>query len=441
MHSNGKYSNPPLVVYLFNGILYILYPFIYLYFILRLNKDPNVTGTMADRFGFFRKMPDRADKSPVIWLHAVSVGEAAAASGILEGLRKRYPNAFIIITTTTKTGYEMAVKRLNGYDYIDYYPFDFPWVVRRAVNRIKPDIYLCLETEYWPNLIRALNRSGAKKILLNGRVSDAMRNSPRWLRPMYEFIFDSYEALGMQADTDAARIRALGASPEKVHITGNLKFEGSYLRVTDGELRDYRDRLKIKLGDKVVIAGSTHPGEEDMMMQAFIVLKNIYPSMKLIIAPRAIERTEAVEEIVEQWGFKSSRFSELDGFKDVNEIIIVDVIGELAQLYAIGQAAYIGGSLVERGGQNLLEPVSQGVPAVHGPYVHNFRDMAAFLGDTKRACAYKVSDVHELSLLLKFLIEDDERIAETRERCFRAVEEGSGATGRSLELIAEVIGG
>jgi 3-deoxy-D-manno-octulosonic-acid transferase len=285
-----------------------------------------------------------------------------------------------------------------------------------------------------------LNRAGVKKILLNGRVSDAMRNSPRWLRPMYEFIFNSYEALGMQADTDAARVRALGAPPEKVHATGNLKFEGSYLRLNDAELRDYRDRLKVKLGDKVVVAGSTHPGEEDKMMQVFIVLKNIYPSMKLIIAPRAVERTAEVEEIVKQWGFRSSLVSKLDGFTDVNEIVIVDVIGELARLYAIGQAAFVGGSLVERGGQNLLEPVFQGIPVVHGPYVQNFRDMGAFLGDKKRACAYKVNDVHELSLLLKFLIEDDGRIAETRERCFKAVEEGSGATGRSLKLISEVIG-
>ncbi len=440
MQGSGKYTRPPLVVYVFNGLLYILYPLLYLYLVLRLNKDPNVAGTLADRFGFFHKMPDRDGKSPVIWLHAVSVGEAAAASGILDGLRERYPNAFILITTTTKTGYEMAVKRLAGYDYIDYYPFDFPWCVKRAVNRIKPDIYLCLETEHWPNLICALNRAGAKKILLNGRVSDAMRNSPRWLRPMYDFIFDSYDALGMQADTDAARVRALGAPPEKVHVTGNLKFEGSYLRVNSAELRDYRDRLKVNLGDKVVVAGSTHPGEEDLVMQAFIVLKNIYPSMKLIIAPRAVERADDVEQVVKRWGFNCSRFSKLDGFTDVNEIVIVDVIGELARLYAIGQAAYIGGSLVERGGQNLLEPVFQGVPAVHGPYVHNFRDMAAFLGDKKRACAYKVNDVHELSLVLKFLIEDDERIAETRERCFKAVEEGSGATERSLKLIADVIG-
>jgi 3-deoxy-D-manno-octulosonic-acid transferase len=177
-----------------------------------------------------------------------------------------------------------------------------------------------------------------------------------------------------------------------------------------------------------------------MVMQAFIVLKSIYPAMKLIIAPRDVDRTGNVEEIVEQWGFNSSRFSGLDGYTDANEVIIVDTIGELARLYALGQAAYVGGSLVERGGQNLLEPVAQGVPAVHGPYVHNFRDMAAYLGDNKRACAYKVNDVHELSLVLKFLIEDEQRIAETRERCFKAVAEGSGATARSLELIAEVMG-
>ena len=428
------------MLHLFNLLLILLYPLIYLYFNFKLKNDPNISGTMRERYGHFKDLPDKDGRSPVIWLHAVSVGEAAAASGILEGLKKRYPGSFIAVTTTTKTGYEMAKKRLNSYDYLGYYPFDFPWAVRRAVRRIKPDLYLCLETEYWPNFIIALNRIGAKKILLNGRVSDNMRRCPWWMKPVYRYIFTSYDSLGMQGDIDAARLRALGAPAGKVRVTGNLKFEGSYLRATDEELRDYRDRLKIKLGDKLVLAGSTHAGEEDMVMQAFVVLKNIYPAMKLIIAPRHVERTSEVEEIVKKWGFKSSRFSTLDGFTDVNEVVVVDVIGELARLYALGQAAFVGGSLIERGGQNLLEPVAQGVPAVHGPYVHNFRDMAAYLGDRKRACAYKVNDVHELSLVLKFLIEDDERIAETRERCFKAVADGAGATAKSLELVKEVMG-
>ncbi len=437
---NRENPKPPFALYFYNGLLYILSPFIYLYLYLRLAQTTEFKGTMRDRMGGYKDFPDREGRSPVIWLHAVSVGEAAAASGILEGLRERYPNALIIMTTTTKTGYEMATKRLKGQDKIVFYPFDFPWIIKRAVRKIHPDLFLCLETEHWPNLISALNRIGAKKVLLNGRVSDRMRRAPWYMKSLYRFIFDSYDALGMQGDIDAARIRGLNAPSDKVRVTGNLKFEGSYLRMTDAELRDLRDRLKLKLGDKVIVAGSTHPGEEELMMQAFIVLKNIYPAMKLIIAPRSVERTEEVEEIVKRWGYKSSRFSKLDGFTDVNEIVVVDVIGELVRLYALGQAAFIGGSLIERGGQNMLEPVAQGVPAVHGPYVYNFRHMAQFLGDRKRACAYQVKDVHELSLILKFLIEDDERIAETRERCFKAVAEGSGATAKSLELIKEVMG-
>ncbi len=440
MREGRKYPRVPLILYAFNGLLYLFYPFFFLYLKFRLNNDPNIIGTMSDRFGFFRKLPDKAGRTPVVWLHAVSVGEAAAASGILDGLRAKWPDAFIFISTTTKTGYDMAKKRLKGFDYIDYFPFDFPWAIKRALARIRPDIYLCLETEYWPNIICGLNRIGAKKILLNGRVSDSMYRAPGWLRPMYRYIFNSYDALGMQSATDASRIKELGAPPAKVRVTGNLKFEGSYLKVTEEELRDYRDRLKIKLGDKVIIAGSTHPGEEDMMLQAFVVLKSLYPAMKLLIAPRDIERTADVEAAVKRWNYNSSRFSKLDGFNSSNEVIIIDVIGELARLYALGQAAFIGGSLIERGGHNLLEPVFQGVPAVHGPYVHNFRDMAAYLGDRKRACAYEVKDIHELSLLLKFLIEDEQRIEETRKRCFKAVEEGAGATGRSLELIEEVNG-
>lgn len=440
MRNREVNPKPPITLYILNGLLYLLSPLLYIIFILKFKDAPEFKGTMGDRLGCYRDLPDREGKSPVIWLHAVSVGEAAAASGILEGLRGHYPDALIILTTTTKTGYEMAKKRLSGYDKIVYYPFDLPWVTRRAAKRIHPDLFLCLETEHWPNVINALNRSGAKKILLNGRVSDRMRRAPWYMRSLYRFIFNSYDALGMQGDIDAARIRGLNAPPEKVRVTGNLKFEGSYLRVTDAELRELRDRVKVKLGDKVIVAGSTHHGEEEMVMQAFIVLKNIYPAMKLIIAPRAVERTEEVEEIVKKWGFHSSRFSKLDGFTDVNEIVIVDVIGELARLYALGQAAFIGGSLIERGGQNLLEPVAQGVPAVHGPYVYNFRDLAKYLGDRKRACAYVVKDVHELSLVLKFLIEDDDRIIETRNRCFKAIAEGAGATAKSLELIKEVMG-
>ena len=419
--------------------MYLLTPLIFLFIHLYLKHQRELSGTIQERLGNFESIPGNDKSSPRIWLHAVSVGEAAAASGILEELKKIYPNSVIIVSTTTKTGREMVKKRLNGYDGLIYFPFDFPWVVKRVVNRIRPDLFLCLETEHWPNITAELNKFGTRKILLNGRVSDRMLNPIFLLRPMYRFIFGSYDILGMQTDTDADRIISLGAESGKVKVTGNLKFEGSYLKVGDDELRDLRDRMNLKKGNKLVLAGSTHPGEEEMVMQAFVVLKNIFPAMKIIIAPRLIERVEEIEKVVLQFGYKSSRFSELDGYNDANEVIIVDVIGELPKLYALGQVAFVGGSLVDRGGHNLLEPVAQGVPVVHGPFVHNFRDMASFLGDEGRNCAYRVEDVHELSLVMKFLIEQEERIVENRRRCFKAISDGSGATARSMELIQEVM--
>ncbi len=322
--------------------------------------------------------------APVIWIHAVSVGEAMAARIVARALREEIPDARLGLSVTTDTGMETARagQKAGDFDAVWFYPIDAPVAVRRALNQIRPQVFLTLETELWPNFLAECKARGIQTFLVNGRVSDRLLASAPRLGRFYRWMLGNFDALLMRSFEDAARLKAAFGRVANVQVAGDVKLDVITAECADDERSKWREILRLQSNERLWVAGSTHEGEEAIIANAWQKTRQELPktSLRLLIAPRHVERVPQVLATLHQRGYKTILRSQLNAKDAVqllaDTIIVLDTIGELAQTYSACDVAFVGGSLIERGGHNLLEPVLRGAPVLFGPHVMNFRGAA-----------------------------------------------------------------
>jgi len=384
---------------------------------------------LAQRFG---RLGDGLPTEPRCWVHAVSVGESAAAVPLVEAIHRRWPELGIVVSTITPTGARIVADRLAGTAVHRYFPLDLPGPVRRALEAARPRFFIAIETELWPNFLRALARRRIPSMIANGRISD--RSFRRYLRVRWLMrrVLADVSVFAMQSEEDARRIVALGAPPSRVVVTGNLKSD----LVPEAEPADaaWRERLGLGATDRLWIAGSTHRGEEAIVLDAFLRARARCPRLSLLVAPRHPERAAEVEDLIRERGLTPARRSRLPDGRAPGAVVILDTVGELAALYGLAEVVFVGGSLVPIGGHNVLEPAMRGKPVLYGPHTSNFREGAERL--QRSGGGIVVKDGLELERELSLLLEDHELARRTGDAARAAFAGRQGAVHATLELIA-----
>lgn len=391
----------------------------------------------SERMG---KVPDRlapptmSSGTRTIWIHAVSLGEVLAISGLVAQLRRALPGNRIVVSTTTDTGQDLARKRF-GEENVFYFPLDFASAVRPYVRALKPELVIMAETEFWPNFLRIVHRSGARIAVVNARISD--RSWPRYrrFRPALRSILAPVELFLAQTQQDAIRLESIGADPGRIQVSGNLKFDVN-VPAAPPILEMLRHALSAEGAGPVLVCGSTVEDEEAPLLKAFENIRVGHPHAVMILAPRHPERFDSVAKLIEQMGISLHRRSAWAGEPLGGGVLLVDTIGELAALYALADVAFVGGSLVPRGGHNIIEPAQHGVAIVTGNHTENFRDIVWLFQSHD---AVRIVGVSELPLTLMYLLEHDaERMALGR-RAKETILSQMGATTRTVESLKALL--
>ncbi len=310
-----------------------------------------------------------------LWLHAVSVGEVAVAEALVQAIDRRAPGLKILISVTTPAGFARAMSSLGTRCSVIPYPLDFPQIVRRMATEVRPRVYACLETELWPNLISAVRQFGGKTVLLNGRIS--ARSFPRYLRllSITRPLLAGFSKICAISDIHANRLAALGAPMDRIQVTGNAKFEGLLSRPDPDRVIGLRNRLRIEDSIKVLVAGSLRGGEEKEVINAYDLLQSRWSDMIFFLVPRHLKKVSSIVSVLNKKSIPYQLWSELEvNQRRTAKVVVVDVIGPLFDLYGLATAAFVGGSLVPKGGQNLLEPAAWGCPVIYGPHTDNFEE-------------------------------------------------------------------
>ncbi|MEI7639620.1 MAG: 3-deoxy-D-manno-octulosonic acid transferase, partial [Syntrophus sp. (in: bacteria)] len=376
--------------------------------------------------------------APRIWIHAVSVGEVTAAAPIIAALRAELPEACIVLSTSTETGQDMARSLATEATAIIYYPLDIPFVVRKVIKRVNPDIFIMTETELWPNFLHTCKELKIKVIMVNGRISPRSFRRYRLSRFFWKRVLAFVDRVGVISHVDGERILSLGLSPERLEIMGNAKYDGLAAKVSPALQEEIALRLNITPEDPVFVAGSTHEGEESVVLDVYRRLLPDYSAMKLILIPRHVERGAAVREIAARSGFADIiTLSAINGGQGREEerIIIVDVIGELFKIYSLATVVFCGGSLVPRGGQNILEPAAWGKVVFHGPSMEDFlseKNILAGIG-----AGITVTNGEELLAGVRRMLSQPSLLKEKGEAARKAIIANRGAAKRYARLIIE----
>jgi 3-deoxy-D-manno-octulosonic-acid transferase len=396
-------------------------------------------GSLAQRMGYL-PVSFNLDGDESIWIHAVSVGEALTARALIADLRERYPGLRIFLSTTTLTGQQVARTRLQGVDAVFFFPFDLPPFVNRTLRLVRPRLFIMMETEIWPNLLRACRRQGVKTMLVNGRISS--RSYPRYrvARGLFRRVLADVDRFCMQSDESARRIVDIGADPARVVVTGSLKFdslESPTSTVGRGANRVVRF-FRYPASRPVIVAGSTMKGEESAILSALAMVRRAHPTTALIIAPRKPERFGEVEALARAEGLRVVRRTDLAVDTEPRaDVVILDTVGELAHVFQVATVVFMGGSLADHGGHNILEPAVHGKPIVFGPHMQNFAEIAATF--TGHQAAVQVADGAELSAALVRLIGDSVERARLSAAARALVEANRGAKGRTLDVVGALL--
>ncbi|MBI1847277.1 MAG: 3-deoxy-D-manno-octulosonic acid transferase [Candidatus Rokubacteria bacterium] len=369
---------------------------------------------------------------PSIWVHAVSVGEAIAAAPIVQALRQRYPELPLVVTTVTDTGARVVRERYAGLATHRFFPLDLPGAVRRVADAIDPAFLVCMETEIWPNVLRELARRGVPVMIANGRLSDRSYRRYRLVRRPLARVLADVRVFGMRSEEDARRMLRLGAPAGRVFVTGNVKNEAP--ADAAGALELWRRLLGLTPAQRVWIAGSTHRGEEAAALDAHAAARRTCEDLVLVLAPRHPERVPEVCALVKARGWPVVRRSALPRDRTREAVIVLDTVGELAQLYSIADVVFVGGSLIPTGGgHNMLEPAARRRAVLFGPFTSNFRESAALLLDGGGAML--VRDGAGLTAALQRLLDDPALRDGLGEAGHEAVVSRQGAVRETLELI------
>ena len=400
-----------------------------------------IHGGLPQRFGFLT--PDMRRHDRPVWIHAVSVGEAVLAVKLARALKKRFHGVPVVVSTTTRTGMDMVTslkgRSDNGpsVDAAFYYPLDLSFVVSRVLKAVGPRLYIMVETEIWPNMLEGLKALNVPVVMANGRISDGSFANYRRFRWITSRMLGCVDSFCMQSRSDARRIEALGACAGSVSVTGNMKFDED--AAPGKQPRFSKRQLGFGDSDEVLVAGSTHFPEEQGVIDAYKELAKERKGLKLVIAPRHVERADAIRIYLEKSGLDHNSLSEvLAGGVSIASVLLVDTIGHLKELYGVATAVIVGGSFARKGGQNPIEPARWGRPVIFGPDMSNFREVADIFLEKK--AALRVEDFHGLVPEVRCMLSDPGRLEMMSGNALKVIEENSGAIGRTVEELARYLG-
>ncbi len=403
----------------------IILPFI---FLLRLIQKKDVTSWKIKMGNF--DLPKNFDKSKkTIMIHGVSVGEVVSLEKLIRKVKEEFPNHNLVLTTGTKTGQETAIKKMGDVaDFITYFPLDIKFFVEKFLDKINPDVILIAETEIWPIFIYTAKKRNIKTYIINGRMSDESFKMYKILKPFFKNVLPMYSGIFVQSEIDKARLNEAGANINQLDVMKNLKFDVNKFDV-DIDLNTNNS--------KVLIAGSTHKGEDEIVLRVYKKLKELIPNLKLLLAPRHITRTPDVQNLIKSFNFSYNLYSKNKQFSDNSDILLLDVMGELAKLYAKIDVAFIGGSFNNTGGHNPLEAIIFDKPTISGPSIKNFRDIYAIL--KMNNAAFVVNNEEEFFEIAKKLLLDENYYQEIKNNANKVFKNQQGALNFVIDKLKKVI--
>lgn len=426
----------------------MIYIYTFLYFLLLLFYLP----LFSLRFKWKKKeklelrarlalaLPPASVDQPCLWIHAVSVGEVLSLQNLLDKLKQLHPSWRVVLTSLTPAGIRLAREKLGSKAEIWPVPVDLPWCLNRFLKRIKPRVLALTESELWPNLIHVARRNSVRVIVINGRIGERSFRRMKKFRFLFLPILTQIDLFLVQSIVEKRRLTEIGLSQERIIVSGNLKTEIALPLFTEKERSDYWQKLGLSPGEKIITAGSTHPGEELILLRTFSKLKEKRPNLRLIIAPRHPSRWEEIAHLCSRLSLQWQRWSWLKNRNGTSfssdlgwEVLIIDTLGDLPFFYWLADLTFIGGSLIKRGGHNLLEPAFYGKPIIFGPHMENFAFLAGHF--LEREAALEVSGEEEL--LNAFLQIKDESFKKMGERAQTVLRELQGATERTIAILED----
>lgn len=419
------------------GLVYLV--FVGPYYLWRMLINRQYREGLGTRFG---RLSEDVEQELMthewIWVHAVSVGEVLAARPLIKEMKARCHSQKIVISTVTPTGQQLA-RETEEADLSIYLPVDiFGWAVKRVVKTIQPKVLVLMETELWPNLIRHSSRLGVPVVMVNGRISDRSYRRYRRVKFFFKGILKKIAFFGMQTSEDGERIQAMGAPAQRVHTTGSCKFD-TVEKPPESDLAEYMKMFNPSGSRKIIVAGSTHPGEEEFIFRVFERVKSMVPSLFLIIAPRHVDRATSIHRsLVSSFAAKVVLRSEFTDEKFIHsDVAILDTIGELAKIYNLADLVIIGKSFMGEGGQNPMEPASVGKPVIVGPHMENFREVTQLL--VENGGVIQVQNEEELYQHVVKIILEPSRGKEIGKKGLEVIERHRGASIRNAEQVCNLI--
>lgn len=421
--------------FIYSVLFYLAIPLLLLRLLLRSRRAPAYRQRIAERFAL-SGLPAHFDPAAqTIWIHAVSVGETVAAAPLVHVLQQQYPQNQILVTTMTPTGSDRVRSLFGDKVFHTYLPYDLPGVVNRFIRKVNPKMLILMETELWPNLIYQCSANGVKLVLANARLSEKSAAGYRRFANASRAMLNKFDRIAAQADADAQRFIALGASPQLVSVTGSLKF---LVDIPDsGKQRNPVFDSIVAADRPVWIAASTREGEEEKVLAAFESIIKEYPELLLIIVPRHPERFDSIAALCEAHGLAVCRRSDNIPINPATSVVLGDSMGEMLEYYRLAHIAFVGGSLVDTGCQNVLEPAAMGIPVITGPSQYNFATICAQL--EQAGALHTVADERTLAQFVMELLQDKDRQIRMGNTGKQLVRANQNALPALMELIDELI--
>jgi len=404
------------------------------YWLLRTMRHSKRHIGLAERLGKVPERLARHQSRPAIWVHAVSVGELIAVSDLITELTRRFPGHRVVVSTTTAAGQTLARTRF-GRNSVFYFPLDFRFAIRPYLRTLRPQLIVIAETEFWPNFLRLAHQGGARIAIVNARISDRSYPGYRRFRRFWMRVLRPIDIFLTQTEEDRRRLGDMGASVERIQVSGNLKFDVSLPSPT-AIVSSLRSAFQQAQAGPVLVCGSTVDGEEPLLLRAFENVLASHPRAVMILAPRRLERFDEVAQLLQQLGIRFWRRSLWSGDPISGGVLLIDSIGELASLYALGDVAFVGGSLVPRGGHNIIEPARHGVPIVVGNHTENFRDI---VGLFQSRDAVRVVGPAELPLVFLELFSNEAERTALGRRAADTLRSQTGATQKTMEALEKLL--
>lgn len=423
--------------------MYILYDFLLMVWFLLytpmliIKIISGKASKVRERLGYLpRALIDQFKGEDLIWVHGVSVGETVAAGPIVSEIRKLYPYYKVVFSTVTDTGQEMARKHIDADGFI-YFPFDFPWTVRRVLTLLRPKIVILMESELWPNFIKIANKKEIKVMLANGRISDRSFRRYKYLGSFLKDMLDNIDVFAMQSAQDIKYILDLGAEKEKVFNYGNTKYDLNFSDFNPEMKNKLANELQVEGSYPILVVGSTHANEEEQLIPVYKRLKAEYENLVMILAPRHLERLNEIQSLYAKSGISTTRRTELMNSTRKAPVILLDTIGELLHVYSLADLVFIGGTLADIGGHNILEPAAHGRTILVGPNMYNFKEILSIF--LKHDACIQVENLKELEDKMLFYLRNDEESGIIGINALSIVQQNRGAAKRIAGLTVEIL--